>query len=133
MGREKDLSILLESLNPVLNDGIYVFCCDSNSSDIKREDIFIEIKEQEGNTLVVLKENAISYGLPYEFESSWITLKVQSSLEAIGLTASFSQALGKEGIPCNVIAGFHHDHIFVPISLTQKAMETLNELSKKVQ
>lgn len=33
--------------------------------------------------------------------------------EAEGLTAAFVEALSAEGIICKVIAGHHHDHIFV--------------------
>ena len=29
------------------------------------------------------------------------------------------------GISCNVIAGFHHDHIFVPIEKAEEALQCL--------
>jgi hypothetical protein len=41
------------------------------------------------------------------------------------LTAAFSATLGKAGIPCNVLAGFHHDHILVPVDLAQQAIDVL--------
>ena len=50
-------------------------------------------KEQEGNTLIIKKELADSFGLKYSFIASWITLTVHSSLESVGLTAAFSKAL----------------------------------------
>jgi len=67
--------------------------------------------------------------LEYSFVASWITLTVHSSLEAIGLTAAFSAALSQEGIICNVVAAFYHDHIFVGKSYTLKAMEILNRFA----
>ncbi len=68
-------------------------------------------------------------GLEFTFVCAWITLKVNSALEAVGLTAAFSSALGDAGISCNVIAAYHHDHIFVPLQEAQKALEVLEHLA----
>ena len=54
-----------------------------------------------------------------------ITLNVFSSLEGVGLTAAVSSALGDNGIPCNMVAAFHHDHVFVPSEMCDQAMEVL--------
>jgi len=58
----------------------------------------------------------------------WLTLSVQSSLEAIGLTAAVSAALTAAGIPCNVLAGTYHDHLLVPESLAADAERLLTAL-----
>ena len=79
--------------------------------------------------MVLEKNMADGYQLSYNFISSWITLTVHSSLEAVGFTAAFSQALSVAGISCNVIAGYYHDHIFVPVNATEKAMQVLHALS----
>jgi hypothetical protein len=50
---------------------------------------------------------------------------VLSDLEAVGLTAAFATALGDAGISCNVVAGLHHDHIFVSTQQADPAMATL--------
>ena len=68
--------------------------------------------------------------LDYSFIASWITLTVHSSLEAVGLTAAFSKALSENGISCNVVAAYYHDHIFIDKKDTEKAMAILNEFSK---
>lgn len=59
-----------------------------------------------------------------------ITLQVHSSLEGVGLTAAVSETLAKSGIPANMIAGYHHDHVYVPANLAEQAMELLVQLQQ---
>ena len=116
---------------PILNEGEYVFVSITNIESIPRAITICEIKEKEGNTLVLKKEDAEKFRLPFEFVAAWITLNVHSSLEAVGLTAAFSTELGKNNISCNVIAGFYHDHIFVDKKDEDKAMNVLWNMTKK--
>jgi len=37
--------------------------------------------------------------------------------------------LAERGITTNVIAGFYHDHMFVPSDRTEEAMKALKELA----
>jgi len=131
MAGETDLTILLESLEPSLNLGSYVFISLKDINEILREDILFEFKEAEGITILLSKDKADKYNLDYEFVASWITLKVHSALDAIGLTAAVSSALTKHNISCNVVAAYYHDHIFVRKKDTKKAMEVLSEFSRK--
>ena len=85
-------------------------------------------KEEEGWTVILPKQNAIDLELAYTFECAWISLQLSSDLEAVGLTAMFSEALASANISCNVIAAYHHDHIFVPIADAEKAIRTLEKL-----
>lgn len=57
-----------------------------------------------------------------------ITLSVYSSLEAVGLTAAVASALAKERISANVIAAYHHDHVFVPADKANQAVQILTKL-----
>ena len=66
--------------------------------------------------------------MTYPFVAAWITLTINSSLESVGLTSSFSNALARQGISCNVIAGYYHDHIFVKFDDRNTAMRILNNL-----
>ena len=59
-----------------------------------------------------------------------ITLGISSSLEAVGLTARVSAALAARGIGANMIAAFHHDHVFVPWERRDEAMAALRALSE---
>ena len=70
-------------------------------------------------------------GFSVDQPMSCITLNVYSSLEGVGLTAAVSAALGDNSIPCNMVAAFHHDHVFVPTEMCDRAMEVLTSLQKQ--
>ena len=123
-----DLAEMLSSLEPVLLDGEFVFVS-VDAAGARSLDGFATVTEPEGTTVVLRKQQADDASLAYEFTARWITLTVNSSLEAIGLTAAFASALTDEGISCNVLAGFHHDHILVPAAQADRAMNTLRRLA----
>jgi len=125
---ETNLSTLLQTMKPALHAGNYVFCSVADTAVVPADEIILLFKETEGITLIIKKETADAAGLAYTFVAAWITLTVHSSLEAVGLTAVFSTALSKEGISCNVVAAFYHDHIFVDKKDAEKAMAVLNTL-----
>lgn len=131
MSGETDLQILLASMSPQLNDGEFVYCSLPENVDIHLSQIIMLYREPESITYILKKEIADSLKISYDLVFSWITLKVHSSLSAVGLTAAFSSALSEGGISCNVVAAYYHDHIFVPVSDTQKAMDILGELCLK--
>ena len=128
---ETDLEKLIANMEPVLNEGDYVFTTVQNTKGISRETTICEIKEKEGITVILSKMDADVLGLTYEYIASWITLNIYSSLYAVGLTAAFSTALADNGISCNVIAGYYHDHIFIDKKDNKKAMNVLQEMSSK--
>ena len=130
---ESDLNKLIKGLSPKLNDGEYVF---TSIKDIKLIDISEAIctfKENEGLTLVLERDRADQLGLKYNVIARWITLEIQSSLNAVGLTSLFTTELANNGISCNVIAGYYHDHIFVSTKDSLKTLEILKHLSLKIQ
>lgn len=128
-GGESNLKNLIMHMQPVLNEGEYVFVSVTDVSLIPRHITICEIKEKEGVTMVISKDHAIALGLTYDYIASWITLNVHSSLAAVGLTAAFSSELAKHHISCNVIAGYYHDHIFVDQKDAQNALNLLQALS----
>ncbi|MCB0707372.1 MAG: ACT domain-containing protein [Saprospiraceae bacterium] len=127
---ETALQKLIANMEPVLNEGEYVFASVSDINAIPREITICEIKEKEGVTVIVSKKDAERLGLPFEFVAAWITLNIHSALEAVGLTAAFASALGENNISCNVVAGYYHDHIFVDTKDKYKAMVVLQALTK---
>lgn len=129
MSGEKDLNILLQNMEPVLNAGEYVFCTVENLKQVPDlEKILFFFRESEAVTIVLEKNIADEWSLNYSYISSGITLNIHSSLEAVGLTAAFANALKKENISCNVVAAYFHDHIFVAKKDAEKAIEALYTL-----
>jgi uncharacterized protein len=86
------------------------------------------IVEDEGVTSVVSLADAERLGFRPEFVAAWLTLDVESALDSVGLTAAVTTALAAQQIPCNVLAGFHHDHLLVPEDRADEAMAILRAL-----
>lgn len=137
MTGESDLSTLIRSMKPVLNDGEYVFISVDDASlippEIPQETIVGMFTEQEGRTYILPKSIAEGHGFSAEYTAAWITLTVHSSLSAVGLTAVFSTALAREKISCNVVAGYYHDHIFVAYQDAERAIEVLEKVKNNKQ
>jgi uncharacterized protein len=128
-----DLQQLLATMQPRAREGefVYVVVPDDAGQDLAGElGAEAMVREDEGMTLVVRREVADRAGLAYDFVGAWITLTVHSSLEAVGLTAAFATALTRAGISCNVVAGFHHDHLLVPVADRDRAVRVLRDLSR---
>lgn len=131
MTGETNLSRLLASLSPRLNPGRFVFCSVPQPTVVQVAAALGSFREAEGTTLILAREEAERLGLTYDYLAAWITLEVHSSLAAVGLTAAFAKALAGEGISCNVIAGFHHDHLFVAEADAERAMAALQRLAEE--
>ncbi|MEU8519959.1 ACT domain-containing protein [Streptomyces sp. NBC_01216] len=129
MSAERDLTRLLAGMSPELDPGRYVFTTVTGPvpPDVTP---LVTVREPEGLTLVVAQQDADRAALPYDYVAGWITLRVHSALDAVGLTAAVSRALADAGLSCNVVAGFHHDHLFVEHGRAQEALTALEALSR---
>lgn len=125
-----DLNLLLQSMQPVLHEGVYAYCVVPHGTELQGLSPVVTVTEAEGLTLVLPEQQALNAGLAILFRAAWITLTVHSDLQAVGLTAAFATALGKADISCNVGAGAYHDHIFVPVEKAESAMDTLRALQR---
>jgi hypothetical protein len=123
---ERDLSKLLAGLDPVRKPGEYVFVTTIDDALLPS---FAMVVEDEGVSHVVERSVADERGLAYDLVCAWLTMRVHSSLDAVGMTAAMSAALTSAGISCNVIAGFHHDHLLVPADRADDAIAALRALA----
>jgi uncharacterized protein len=126
MAGERDLTVLLRRMAPVLADAPYGFAVWTGGALPIRP--FATVAEDEGLTVVAPLALMAGAGMASD---PWarISLTVQSDLAAVGLTAAFAAALAGVGISANVIAGFHHDHLFVPWDRRADALAALQDLS----
>ncbi len=128
MAGERNLDVLIASIEPVVRDGRYVFVTvDTATATMLPAEIVV--RETEGVTVVVAQAEADARGLPYDFVAGWITLQVHSALYAVGLTAAFAAVLAAHGISANVVAGYYHDHLLVPIDDVDLAVIALEDLA----
>ena len=126
---ESDLLTLIAQMSPSLDGQVWAFVSvDDVSSEYVAEHALATFRETEGTTLIVPWERAEEFEVCSE-PMARITLNIHSSLEAVGLTAAVSQALASEAISANMVAGFYHDHIFVPQTAGERAVACLTLLS----
>ena len=122
-----DLDAMLRSLTVSIRPERYTFVTVESPPPLA-DGIAALLTEAEGVTVVATVERATAEGWAYDFEAAWLTLEIHSALEAVGLTAAFSAVLADAQIPCNVLAGFHHDHLLVPADRASEAVAALESL-----
>lgn len=128
MTGEIDLGVLLRDLSPRLNSERYVYT-QIQTGVPDGADPVVVVREEEGLTLILTQQQADELHLAYDFIAAWITLQVHSALQAVGLTAAVSRVLTDAGISANVVAGYTHDHVFVPHHRASDAMRALATLA----
>ncbi len=127
VGLDTNLDLLLANMSPRQRPGEYVFVVD-NATSVPDRAVLASVVEPEGRSIVLTRQEADNAGLSYDFVAGWITLDVRSALEAVGLTAAGAGALCETGISCNVVAGYHHDHLLVPHERVDDAIHVLMQL-----
>lgn len=127
-----DIERLLAEMQPELREGTYVYCVVplAQAERCHRLQPLATFREEEGLSMIVPARVAAENGFSASAPMRMITLTVHSSLEAVGLTAAVATALTREGISANVVAAFHHDHVFVPASDAERALAALKALSR---
>ena len=133
MSGETDLSILFSSLKVTKSDDIFVFVTCAPEEVPDNLPVLMRFEETEGTSLILEKQIAEQFALSYEFESHMITLDVHSSLEAVGFMAQIASRLAVHHIPVNPVAGFYHDHLFVPADRVDEAVHILQDLAKSAR
>jgi hypothetical protein len=123
--------LLLARMDPHLGEEEFVFCSVSRSqlADLASDAVCV-FNEEEGVTLILKRARAESIGLPFTFPCRRITLRVHSSLDAIGFLARILARLADHGVPVNCVSAYHHDHLFVPVNDGERTLALLRELQQ---
>ena len=130
MAGESDLDQLLQHMAPVVCPGTFVYCTFADASLPSGLAPVSTIHETEGLTAIVPKVQAQALGIDFQFESALITLSVHSSLSAVGFLARICDVLASASIPCNVLSGFYHDHLLVPVDRLPEALKALSSFHR---
>ncbi len=131
MQGERHPSTLLQQMTPEVHPEVFVFCCLPDRQlppDLTPVGTF---HEAEGLTAIVPLHQARALGLPHQFQCRMVTLTVHSALDAVGFLARISAALAAQGIACNVVSAYRHDHLFVPMDRLENAVQALKRLSQR--
>ena len=129
-GPVSETGAMLAGMEPVEQPGRWVFCILPAGSPLPAETL-ASFVEAEGLSVILPVEAAARIGADTSAPMTQITLTVHSSLIGVGLTAAVATSLAEKAIPCNMVAAFHHDHVFVPEALAPQAMETLRALQAR--
>jgi len=124
---------MISKMTPEMRSGTFVFVTTDDpalgtSLSVDAISIF---REEEGISVIIPVELAERSMLNTDHPMRCITLNVYSSLDGVGLTSAVSTALGDNDIPCNIVAAFHHDHVFVPSDRAERAVQVLKSLQNR--
>jgi len=117
---------MIAGMAPVLDPATYHFCI---GPDALLPEAIASFREDEGLSLILSDDIAARHGVPRDLPMHRITLTVYSALDGVGLTAAVATVLAQEGIACNMVAGAHHDHAFVPAADATRAVALLKTLA----
>ena len=132
MSGETELKILLMNMQPHLHESPYVFCSvDTETYEQLPFEPLGLFCEAEGVSLIVSEEQAREFDLAYDSIWACITLRVHSSLTAVGFLAAVTGKLAEAGISVNPVSAYYHDHLFIPWERRRQAMEVLLELADR--
>ncbi|MFC3615946.1 ACT domain-containing protein [Lutimaribacter marinistellae] len=121
----RETAAMISGMNPDLRAGEFAFALWETGRPWP-DGTFASVAEEEGMSLIVPLSHAPDKALPMRC----ITLRVNSALDGVGLTAAVSGALARADIPANMVAGLHHDHVFVPTEAADKALDILRNLQE---
>jgi hypothetical protein len=130
---ERNLGALLRQMEPEMDPDEFVYCTlprGAAPADLSPICVF---REPEADTLIVRRKEAEERHLNFTFPCRKITLRVHSSLGAVGFLAKIASELTQHGISTNCVSAYHHDHLFVPVDQAERALRILRELQRAAQ
>jgi hypothetical protein len=126
-----ETAAMISGMSPRLDPDTYLFCTSGNAAIIEhgKKLALSWFDETEGTSFIIRQAHAQTVEMEVSTAMSRIELQVFSSLDGIGLTAAVASALAAHSIACNMVAAFHHDHVFVPADRAEEAMAILRNLA----
>jgi phospho-N-acetylmuramoyl-pentapeptide-transferase len=127
----RDRAAMIRAMAPERRDGTFIFATlTGDRAKAAAPRAIASFAEEEGLSLVLPLAEAEALGLDTALPMACLTLRVHSALDGVGLTAAVASALAEIGIPCNMVAAFHHDHAFVPEAQAEAALACLKALAR---
>lgn len=130
MSGETDLTALMRTMQARLAPETYVFVTQKSAAIPAGVQPRMIFEEAEGTTFILTRGDAEKHDLPFEFPCRMVTLDVHSALEAVGFIARIASALAQHDMGVNPVAGFYHDHLFVPADRADDAMKILSDMRR---
>jgi hypothetical protein len=127
MSMETQLPALLLGAKPEVREGVFVLVAGEVPPQLRQ---LGRVTTNGVRSIILSKAEADAAGLRYPFVASWITVRIHSTVTAARLTNTVVEALQAAGIRCVVVAGFAHNHLFVPENRTEEALAVLAGVSR---
>ncbi len=124
MSGESDLETLLKTLKVRRRGGMWRFETSADQPGVS--EAIMTFRESEGLTTIL----PVEADTPPDNRWVWLEMSVHSDLNAVGFLARIANALTEAGVPCNAVAGYYHDHVFVPEHNADVAVKAIEELAK---
>lgn len=131
MAGETNLAEVLRGMMVTCDEIVYGFASVGNDCHVALAEVLGVFHEQEGLTVIASIDYLEARELHYEGKYAKLTIEVHTSLALVGLTAVIATKLAEFGISANVVAAFHHDHIFVPFDTRNMAMTALHSFREE--
>ena len=116
-----------------MRPGVFVYCRWPRGLDVPAAKVVAVVDEDDGFTVIMSEARAKRLQLVPLVRCRWISLGPKSASDGVGLTAGAAAALADVGIACNLIAALDHDHLFVPVRHSARAMLRLQAFVHAVQ
>ena len=129
----RDIQGMLAGMTPVLKDGDFIFCSTNAPFVIAaaQKSALSSFREDEGMAFILDIEAAKNLGFDTGMPMKRIVLEVFSALDGVGLTAAVASVLADNDIPCNMLAAYHHDNVFVPSAKADRALSILMAVQRQ--
>jgi uncharacterized protein len=122
-----EMVAMLAGMNPVLVGGEFIFCTTDNAGLAARAmaNALGFLRGKEGISLILERSDAAALGFCSTMPIRRIVLEAYLALDGVCPTATVSSALSSHAIPCNLVAAYHHDNIFVATGMAGAALGIL--------